>query len=79
MIYVTNSNLISNCRYRFRRLHSTSTTLLETVDSWAYNMIQVVWMPMFDTVVYDILLSKLNAYGIIRVLDNWFKSYLKDC
>ena len=38
MMYITNQNLISNCQSGFRSLHSTATTLLETVDSWAYNI-----------------------------------------
>ena len=32
----------------------------------------------FDTLDHQILLAKLNHYGICRVLDDWFKSYLSN-
>ena len=33
----------------------------------------------FDTVDYQVLLAKLNHYGICGVSDDWFKSYLSNC
>ena len=33
----------------------------------------------FDTVDHQILLAKLNYYGISGVWNDWFKSYLSNC
>ena len=57
---------------RFRAIHSTDIAVLEAIDSWAYNIdIERINGVIFqdlkkalDTVDHNILLSKLDLYGI---------------
>ena len=77
---MTNEDIISTRQSAFRSSHSTVTALLEATDNWAFNIYCgnvnfVVFLDLkkaFDTVDHDILLSKMNLYGIQGTVPAWF-------
>ena len=66
--------------------HSTESSALKSTDRWLLNIDQgkyniAVFIDLkkaFDTVNHEILLNKLEYYGVSDKELNWFKLYLDD-
>jgi hypothetical protein len=86
-IFLDNNNIIVKNQSGFRRNHSIETSLLQSTEMWLKSMDQgqingVIFLDLkkaFDTIDHQILLSKLQAYGIRDHTFKWFQSYLDRC
>ena len=79
-------NIIYHLQFGFRQQYSTSHALINITENIRKALddgnigcgVFVELHKLFDTVDHQILLAKLNHYGIHGVSNDWFKSYLSN-
>ena len=84
--YFKENNLYHNSQYGFRESHSTEHAVLEVIDKVIFSMDEGdvplnIYMDLskaFDTIDHDILIQKLDYYGIKDTSLMLIKDYLTD-
>ena len=84
--FLETNNLIYSLQFGFRQKHLTSHALIHLTDKIREQLdkgnfacgIFVDFQKAFDTVDHQILIQKLNYYGIRGIANNWFSSYLQN-
>ena len=84
--YLNGKNLLFHKQFGFRNGHSTDHALIKLVHSKYGSFKQnkyalgvfIDLSEAFDTVDHNILIDKLNSYGVKNNSPKWFSSYLSN-
>ena len=84
--FLDHNNVIYNLQFGFRKQYSTSHALIKLTENIRKALddgnigcdVFVDSQKAFDNVDHEVLLAKLNQYGICGVSNDWFKSYLSN-
>jgi len=84
--YIEKYNILYECQFGFKKNHSTEMALIVLIDKIVNALeknehvigIYLDFAKAFDTVDHNILLMKLQHYGIRGTTLSWFRSYLNN-
>ena len=85
--FAFNSGLIDHHQFAYSKFSSTTVALLKVVDSWKraidnrVSSLLSVFLDLrkaFDVIKHEVLLTRLESYGVTESELRWFNSYLSE-